>query len=246
MKKKILYFCWIVSLILFSFQKDLKADEGIVGLYHFDEGRGWIVKDSSGHENNGEIKGEVEWTTGKIGRALNFNGVDTKVEIPYSDSLNLREALTVEAWIKIKSHMPGIVEKPSRWILQTWGTKEKANRLVGKICLEKEGKVKWIQIVGLPQLQPDTWYHVAMTYDSKTREFIIYVNGKWNARMIVEGYKEYKLRESWNSIYIGYTAHWNEYSEGTIDEVKIYNRALSGKEIKMHYKNADSEKKQTN
>jgi hypothetical protein len=56
---------------------------GLVGWWKFDEGSGTVAYDSSGNGNDGNLTNGPTWTTGKIGGALSFDGVN---DSGYSDS----------------------------------------------------------------------------------------------------------------------------------------------------------------
>lgn len=77
----------------------------IAGLWHFDEGSGTTVMDSSGNGNNGSIYG-ANWTTGKIGSAIYFNGTNDYVEIPDDSSLDITGNITIIAWINETKTFP--------------------------------------------------------------------------------------------------------------------------------------------
>ena len=57
-----------------------QSDEGLVAEWHFDEGAGSVVEDSSGNGNDGVIYGAT-WVEGKFGKALSFDGVDDNLEV---------------------------------------------------------------------------------------------------------------------------------------------------------------------
>ena len=71
----------------------------LVAAFAFDEGSGTSVADLSGNGNTGQI-GSATWiTTGKYGKALNFNGSSARVTVPDAASLRLTGAMTLEAWV---------------------------------------------------------------------------------------------------------------------------------------------------
>ena len=70
-----------------------------VGHWSFDDGVGVTATDLSGNGNTGVLVNEPTWTTGRLGSALSFDGVNDYVEVAHSDSLNLRTELTVSTWV---------------------------------------------------------------------------------------------------------------------------------------------------
>jgi hypothetical protein len=70
-----------------------------VGVWHFDEGTGDIAFDSSGRENHGKIYG-AQWSTGVNGSALYLDGIDDYIDVPDSKSLDIKEKISIESWLK--------------------------------------------------------------------------------------------------------------------------------------------------
>src|SRR5215470_9681822 len=68
--------------------------------WHFDEGRGTSVRDSSGHGRNGTIVTGTSWVAGRFGSALNFDGQNGRVVVKNSPVLEPASAVTVSAWVK--------------------------------------------------------------------------------------------------------------------------------------------------
>src|SRR3954469_21887510 len=71
---------------------------GLLAAYSFDEGRGAVAVDASGHGHAGALS-RAAWTTGRHGRALSFAGPRSWVTVPRSAALDPGAALTVEAWV---------------------------------------------------------------------------------------------------------------------------------------------------
>src|SRR5271156_7025701 len=70
-----------------------------VAAYSFDAGEGSTAEDVTGDGHEGTIEGAT-WTNGRYGGALSFDGSGECVTVPASPALELREELTVEAWIR--------------------------------------------------------------------------------------------------------------------------------------------------
>ena len=193
----------------------------------FDEGEGNIAYDSSGNNNHGTIYG-ARWVKGKYGYALEFDGVDDYVEVSYSDSLypwKENHPCTFEVWIKPFSY-PG-----AYGIILQYKDDEGTGRTI--IAITSEGTFftyfggKSLTTSAIAPLNEFT--HAVLRYDGTTLKF--FVNGVPDAedtRTVDEG----KV----GSLLIGTHKAFKWWFNGIIDEVRIYNRALSEDEIKAHYK----------
>lgn len=80
----------------------IKEDQSVVLSLNFDENSGTNVTDSSGKNNNGVASGS-KWVNGKYGSALEFDSMNDSVSVPESESLEIEDSVTIEAWIKIDS-----------------------------------------------------------------------------------------------------------------------------------------------
>ena len=76
------------------------GESSLIGYWKFNEGSGTTVEDSSGNGNDGTINGDATWTTGKNGGGLDFDGLDDYVDV---GDIDLTDAFTIAAWIKISS-----------------------------------------------------------------------------------------------------------------------------------------------
>ena len=78
-------------------------EKGLVGYWSFDEGQGQTVRDASGLNHHGRIKGGAKWVGGRHRAALSFNGADAMVELADPEGLNLAGDLTFMAWVQTSS-----------------------------------------------------------------------------------------------------------------------------------------------
>jgi len=77
-----------------------QSDDGLVAEWHFDEGYGSVLKDSSGNGNDGTIYGAT-WVDGKFGKALSFDGVDDYVDCGNDRIFDFgTNTFTIETWVK--------------------------------------------------------------------------------------------------------------------------------------------------
>lgn len=146
---------------------------------------------------------------------------------------NLRNNLTVTAWVKPKTlnHRQRIIGSGFR----TGGGWSFGIDTNGGIIFTTWGLVDHYSVI--KGVTGGVWNHVAVTMDSKNN-VLFYVNGRQRG-IKIKGRKANTSRETW---YIGAApgATGNEAFDGSIDDVRVYNRALSGNEIMTSYKGRDS------
>jgi glucose/arabinose dehydrogenase/chitodextrinase len=201
------------------------AASGLVASFGFDEGAGNATKDSSGNGTPGTLEGGVSWTSGNTGSALTFNGVDALVTVADAPSLELAGPLTLEAWVR-----PATVNASYRTVV----LKERSGGLCYALYADTSagGPSGHVYVGGsepraraaIP-LAANTWTHLAMTYDSTTIR--LYVNGSLAASTATTG----SVTTSAGPLRIGGNSVWGEHFSGVIDDVRVYNRALSALEI---------------
>jgi len=208
-----------------------QGDDGLVAGWHFDEGSGSIAKDSSGNGNDGTIHGAT-WVDGKFGKALSFDGEDDYVEVHDSPSLDITDAITIEAWIYPIGYPPsprhaGIVGKGGWDIGSGYEVDLGYEEMNGLFELNTRRSSLYSE----SRIPLNQWTHVVATL--KNTDAVIYINGKIDASGTVNS-----LITNSRPLQIGRRDPGNKfvaYFKGIIDEVRIYNRALTPEEIKSHY-----------
>ena len=222
----------LLAIVLAAFLLSGFAWADVVGLWLFDEGAGDTVSDSSGNGNDGVIEG-AEWTNGRFGSALKFDGETTRVVIPSSDSLNAPDQVTVEAWI-----FPLEIHDDINAVAQKWGdTSNRRQYQIGLIGVEGTARF-YVSHTGTDHQRPigeevpaNDWTHLAGTFDGQTIR--VYVNGNFSAELDSPG----GLHQSDLDFWIGGYGPDDEYAQnrhfnGIIDEVRVSDVALSEDEIK--------------
>jgi chitodextrinase/glucose/arabinose dehydrogenase len=194
-----------------------------VAAYSFNEGAGTSVADASGNGNTGTINGAT-WVAGKYGTALNFNGTSNLVLINHSSSLALDTGMTLEAWV-----MPTAAQSGWRTIMQKEVDAYFLHASGGGTPLEPTGGGTFNgaldYFAGSPALAVNTWSHVALTWDGSIMR--LYINGVEAANRARTG----PLASTTAPLRIGGNFPYGEYFLGRIDEVRVYDRALSTAEI---------------
>jgi hypothetical protein len=197
----------------------------LVAAYGFEESTGLQAIDASGFGNHGTISGARRVATTQFGNVLEFNGSNNWVTVNGSASLDLATGMTLEAWVYLTG-----------W--NGWGTvvmKEQTGGFAYSLYANADADLPSTAVaVGgyygdltvEPQVPANTWTHLAATYDGSTQK--LYVNG------VLAGSRQQTgaITLSSGALRIGGNAVWgNEYFTGYIDEVRVYNRALTQAEI---------------
>jgi glucose/arabinose dehydrogenase/PKD repeat protein len=200
-----------------------RAAGGLVAAYGFNEGTGTAIADASGTGNNGTASGTTWSAGGRFGAALSFNGTDGSVTVPDSSSLDLSTGMTLEAWVN-----------PNQ-LGATWRTavfKQSTNGMVYSLYAHDGSRpLGQVNILGeqnasgTAQVPLNAWTHLATTYDGATLR--LYVNGTQVASKPQTG----TIPASTGPLRIGGNSIWSEWFRGLIDEVRVYNRALTAGEI---------------
>jgi hypothetical protein len=197
--------------------------EGLVAAYGFEES-GTSVIDASGSGNTGTISGATRTASGRFGSALSFDGVDDWVTVADAASLDLTTGMTLEAWLYPTAlgtswRTVAIKEQPGQLVYALYAHTDTA-RPSGHVYVG--GDVDTRGTSGLPL---DTWTHLATTYDGSTLR--LFVNGIAVSSRAVSG----SMPASTLPFRLGGNSVWTEWFQGRIDEVRVYNRALSASEI---------------
>ena len=146
-----------------------KVDANTMGLWHFQEGSGSTVYDSSGRSHNGNFI-NAGWADGYLGRTGSFNGSNAYVEISHSDDFK-PGAITLEAWIYLTGstgEYPMIFNKDRYGVLLT-------NLGEVQFIIKADGGDRIV--TGATKLNQNQWYHIAASYNGGQR-MRIWVDGK--------------------------------------------------------------------
>ncbi|MDD5597240.1 MAG: hypothetical protein PHV82_04810 [Victivallaceae bacterium] len=257
----------MTSLLFCSITAASLAEEGLVAFYDCDEGSGNILSDKSGNGFNAELQGNFSWVEGKKGRAVYFDGKTTWAKVPVSDKLRnaVKDAVTIEAWIK----GAGVVlagSKHGSYCNGSYQLSISRNGTNGKV-----GFTMYVDKLYHPQgfymcgcntlIDLDSWHHVAAVYDGndmkifidgkavKTQTYQYLKEGKQDAKVTHEHAGKHIIdRASGLNLGVHYSPsagkdHFYGFFMGIMDEIRLYNRALSAEEIYTHFKDSREENK---
>src|SRR5882762_10354968 len=196
---------------------------GLVAAYAFSEGSGTTVADISGNNNNGTISAATWTTAGKFGNALVFNGTSARVTVPDAASLQLTTGMTLEAWVfptATPTNWRAIVDKTVDGYYLMASTDQGDRPSAGGTWVGGNQNTYGPSVV-----EVNTWTHLAATFDGETVR--LYVNGV----QVASQAQTTPLASTDGTLQIGGDSYPNEFFAGRIDEVRIYNRALTQAEI---------------
>ncbi len=180
------------------------------------------MTDVTGKGHTGTIR-EATWTTGKFGKALNFDGVNDWVSIDDAADLHLSTAMTLEAWV--------YPTKNTAW--RTAIMKERSGDLAWALYASGSAKPSaWAatnagmgSTTGPTAPALNTWTHLAAVYDGSTLRLL--VNGTQAASTPQTG----PLVTSTGALRLGGNNIWSEWFAGRLDDVRIYDKALTTPQI---------------
>jgi hypothetical protein len=219
---------------LYAADNDLNA--GLVAHYPLDGN----ANDASGNGNNGTLNGSLSFVPGQHGSAAQFDGASTYIEVADSPSLSITNSITLSCWIRTSGQNGANVG-----IINNLGSTDRDGFLVclnpsvaGATCaadLDFNWPTVMLGLHPTVPLQDGIWHHLAMTYDGQMGHF--WIDGVVRASSTTN----YTAGMSHNQIPV--TIGWDRSAEqpsgrhfnGLIDEVRIYNRALSATEITQLY-----------
>jgi len=208
-------------------------EDGLVGAWSFDEGHGAVARDSSGHGDDGRIHG-ASWVQHGDGYALSFDGQTDYVNCGTGPSLDLREALTLEAWVRPTGSPPAdaliIGKHYESYALTMYGASG-----VWFYISSGGNNIKSL-------LELHAWNHVVGTFDGTT--MTLYVN----RIKVASGGSRFARIAPGKSFLMGVTEQEPDTNDparpaaphfrGELDDVRVFDRALTEAEVQQRYRDA--------
>jgi glucose/arabinose dehydrogenase len=197
---------------------------GLVAAYNFDAGTGTTAADLSGNGNNASLSGATWTAAGKNAGAISFDGTNDSLSIADAPTLDLTTGMTLSAWVRPTGGSTYrtvlFKERPSglayALYAQTGGTGPSGHAWIGG----GEPRAR-----STSQIGAGAWMHLAATYDGSNVR--LYIGGNLAATAPATG----AIGTSTGPLKIGGNAVVSEWFGGQIDDVRVYDRALSLAEI---------------
>jgi hypothetical protein len=210
-------------------------NNGLVGYWSFDENTGTLAGDASGNGNTGTLTNGPTWTTGKLGKAINFDGANDYVTMGDPTALKLAGAFTISAWIYPESFGGNsrgrIVDKNSGFIAGYLLDLDNFNTTNGIAVAVNDGfSATSRSRIFSNAVTLNKWQHIIALFDGTN--VTVYNNG-----VSVGASQTLTVPTSGTDNFVigGRTTDNTRNFDGYIDEVRVYNRALSGTEITNLY-----------
>jgi hypothetical protein len=203
----------------------VSATSGLVAAYGFEAGSGAIVADTSGNRNNGTIAHGTWTSSGVYGNALRLDGSGPGVVVDDSPSLHLNHAMTLEAWVKpsaVSDAWRDLVYKgDDSYFLEATSPHGGVPAAGGRFPDRDR-----IETFGTAALSTGAWAYLAATYDGS--ELRLYVGGEEVSSVRQTG----PIKSSGKPLEIGGDDVYGQYFDGLVDEVRVYDVALTADEIR--------------
>jgi hypothetical protein len=214
MKRLAMLMCFGTLFCLMSMVQSSVAVtmDDVVGIWLFDEGKGDTTADSSKNGHQGKLMDNPTWVDGKFGNAVSFDveGPFVRIELP---NVNLT-SWAVMAWINPNNPKAGHFQG----VIQAWPNG-------GEFQIDSNGAIGVHDVYG-GTLEAKKWAHVVTSVDSNNAK--VYINGK-------EVKKGTVAAVTFGNVGIGdlyaVPAGFNYKYSGIIDEVAIFNKAVSENDI---------------
>jgi len=212
---------------------------GLVAHWTFDDGAGITAVDSSGNGHDGTLQGDPQWVAGMIGSgALSFDGSDGLVDVGHDESLSMTDELTITVWVKVSDLSTFyflVCKQPSGTAGDNYpGNYEfRIESNTGALQFghqETEGE-QYIFYNSETSITAEQWYHVAVVV-TKGELVEFYIDG------VSAGSSEQLINFGVlndEPVRIGGRKDGYSFFNGILDDIRLYDRALSAVQIQKMY-----------
>ena len=224
-RAKYLLWCIVFLFITSSLAFGQFPKTGLVLYFMFEGGKDAIIEDDSGNGNDATVNGDPKWVDGKYGKGLQFDGNANYLVVKHKPIFDFTE-MTAAAWVNWSGLSAGF-----RFIICQWGSP--GNEWIMRIDSEGRFAAVWLidnlvtRDTEEKKFPQDEWQHVAVTY--KDGEQKLYRNGE----VVISSNHKGKLPSGNDDVYIGCNGTKGDKFGGVMDEVAIWNKALTDVQIKM-------------
>jgi hypothetical protein len=214
---------------------------GLAGYWKLDESSGTLANDSTGNGNTGTLTNGPTWAAGKINNALTLNGTNQYVDAGNAASLQITGSITLTAWVNASAlggtpssilgkSNPGTSNRSYALNIDptNCGGAQKFDMVVST-----DGTAYAIRCSSTAAVT-GTWYFVADVYDASAQTLHVYVNGALSDGTLT-GTVPASLFNTTANVNLGRRNNNIDFFNGTIDDARIYSRALSASDVLTLY-----------
>ena len=219
------------NVTTFIVVNDINAISGLVGWWKFDETNGTIANDSSGYERHANMLGfdsnQSCWTSGKIGGSLTFDGVNDYAEVQGFYGINGQNPRTISAWIKTDSNNSTIMG---------WGRSSAGKEWKLSISDGNFRTSVWSGwVYGSNAADVNDWVYIASILPSEA-SVSSQIMHNFNGNLEILEIQEYSIFTGEDyTVKIGSSMNAGGKMNGAIDDLRLYDRALSAAEVQALY-----------
>ncbi|MBU1246344.1 MAG: LamG-like jellyroll fold domain-containing protein [Nanoarchaeota archaeon] len=192
------------------------------------------VYDNSTYSHHGTMEGDPEQINGKFGNAFSFDGNDS-LAVSSTTDLKISGNMTISVWINPNAWTSGWKTVASKGWDDWWLNANADNEFMRCVLINSTGTTHQVLTVNNALSTVNKWYHVLVTHNSSDGNVSLYLDTEIKDSIIMPG----GIRTSNNALYIGeHSPNRNQnYWNGSIDELMIFDRVLSTEEILAIYNN---------
>lgn len=225
--------------------------DGAVGVYTFDGiGADHVVRDLSPLANHGKAFGDPQIVPGRSGQALFLDGQSQYVEIPNNASMNGDDGNYIEAWVHAESDVNDrelqVIAQKSFSHRGDYALALNKGRIVYHYRSAQRAKDQLEEALSLGRVvEPDAWKHTVGFWEGSDIDERVRYHGYVRGYVSGETFDPYPKSQQVEGIWmgrkegqpfsIGRSGDDSSYFHGTIDEVRVYDRALYDEEMRRNY-----------
>ncbi len=212
----------------------------VVGLWHLNDGTGGIAADSSPLHTSGSVVGDINWSSGVKGAAFHFN-TSNRISVPEIPEYNAQEGITVMAWVRWtvdpwsgETFATIASAGENQWTLMHNGDSNLSGHTndAFEFAVRTNETRDWVWSHSVPG--PNIWYHVTGVFSTAESAIKIYINGTLENTTVLNGTINIVNQElTFGAQY--HSGIHRRYLEGDVDEIFLFDRALSDSEISRYY-----------
>ena len=210
---------------------DPASESNLVAYYKFNETSGTTLSDSKGsHTGTLTNMSGNEWTATSSmlvsKKCLNFDGSNDYVSLPsslYSDNLSGGSAITIEYWFKGASLQSPVRFQNGAYIVPGWGEPR-------QFIISSDGGTSGVTIGSSDEIEDGNWHHIACVWEANTTNgFRTYLDGVLKNQRTSANVTLPTIN---SGAWLGSLQGTTEFLTGSLDEVRIWNTARTGTQIR--------------